>query len=327
MYATNPEFNEEAVEEITMYTDDEVAELLLLRILQKMGATKSAHEMIRQWAKYLHNSKADANGIKDRKASIEYFVKKYKMTKMKPTIVEATVQVLDKGQVLKSKQKGFKRYKRRSFNPYAQERSILDDELEQEEVDVNDDQHDTETQEENQGDDSVYDTAEIEPVTLEELDAVEKKADQPHDQHWAITTTTISVVVFPLASCIKHLLLTRRDLMNPDNLVVNKEDFPDPNPYGMYNDGTGMLTEIHTGSWYRNAYHNLDINPNTEFLCPIMIFIDHTITEFMGRYGLTPVVMTFTFFNEKTRRNPTAWIPLGFIPDVYKFKSKAQVDK
>jgi hypothetical protein len=338
LYASNPELNNEDVEQITMYTDDEVAELLLLRILQKIGAPKYTHEMIRQWGKYLHNSTADTNGIKRREASISYFKKKYKMTRMKPTTVEATVQVLDKGQVLLSKQKGFKKYKRRTFNPYAQERSILDDEIEQEEEDANDNHHDTETQAdddtgeiepptETQADDSVSDSAEIEPVTLEELDAVEKDAEEPHDQHWAITTATILVVVFPLAACIKHLLLTRSDLMNPDNLVVNKEGFPDPNPYAMYDDGTGMLNEIHTGSWYRNAYRNLKIDPNKEFLCPIVIFIDHTITEFMGRYGLTPVVMTFTIFNEKTRRNPTAWIPLGFIPDVYKFKSKAQVDK
>jgi hypothetical protein len=194
LYASNPELNNEDVEQITMYTDDEVAELLLLRILQKIGAPKYTHEMIRQWGKYLHNTTADTNGIKRREASISYFKKKYKMTRMKPTTVEATVQVLDKGQVLLSKQKGFKKYKRRTFNPYAQERSILDDEIEQEEEDANDNHHDTETQAgddtgeiepptETQADDSVSDSAEIEPVTLEELDTVEKDAEEPHDQH------------------------------------------------------------------------------------------------------------------------------------------------
>ena len=322
-----PEFNNDNVGEITMYIDDEVAELLLLRILQKIGAPKYTHEMIRQWGKYLHHSTADADGIKNRRSSIDYFIKKYKMTTMKPSIMEATVQLLDKGEVMKSKQKGFKKYKRCRFNPYADTRSILEDEIEQEFQDGSD--SDLEEDRETPAEDTVYDSADIEPVSLEELDAVEKQgnADVPHDQHWAITTTNISVVVFPLEACIKHLLLTRRDLMKPENLVVNKKGFPDSNPFTMYNDGTGMLHEIQTGSWYRNAYTNLKINPETEFMCPIMIFIDHTITEFMGRYGLTPVVMTFTIFNEKTRRNPTAWIPLGFIPDVYKFKSKAQVTK
>ncbi len=113
---------------------------------------------------------------------------------------------------------------------------------------------------------------------------------EPHEQHWAITITTISVVVFPLAECLKHVLLTRRDLMRPQNLVVNKEGFPNTDPWAMYDDGTGVRGDINTGSWYRQAYKNLKINPDTEFMRPLIIFIDHTITEFMGRYGLTPSV-------------------------------------
>lgn len=310
-----------------LHDSDEIAQLLLLRILQKINAPKYTHEMIRRLIQYCVANQVEVNNLRRRRAAIDYFVKKYNMGTMRPTTVTTKVQVLDKEQVIKSKQKGSKvKYKCRTFNPYAQERNILDDEIPQEaeaeeETEVEQDELIAE-QERKTGVESIYDPAELKPVTLKDME------NDIHTDHWAITTTDIEIVVFPLAECLKHLLIQRHDLMKPDNLVVNKSGFPNPDPWAMYEDDTnGVLSEIHTGSWYRNAYQHCIKDKTTEFLCPIIIFIDHTITEFMGRYGLEPVVATFTIFNETTRRNPTAWIPLGFIPDVYKFKSKAQVDK
>jgi hypothetical protein len=109
---TMPEMDDKInVEDIEEYTNDEVAELLLLRILQKIGAPKYTYTMMREWAKYLVQNHVDVEHMHNRRASIKYFMGKFQMDKMKPLTVKATVQILDKDQVLKSKQKGFKRYK------------------------------------------------------------------------------------------------------------------------------------------------------------------------------------------------------------------------
>ena len=258
----------------------------------------------------MHENKVDGSRLKTRRSSIKHFVNKFRMGAMRPSEVDCTIQVLDADKVKLSKQRGaVKKYSRKEFNPYCMDADWEED-------------GDGENKEEvDEGDDYIVEDDVWEPKSQEELQKWLESC------HWAITTTNIKVVVFPADQCLKHLILGRRDLMQPGNLVINREGFPNPDPWAMYDDGTGILGELLTGQWYKNAYTYHKINPSTHFLCPLILFIDKTITEFMGRYGLTPVVATLAIFNESTRHNPTAWIPLGFLPDVTKYKSKAQMSK
>lgn len=52
-----------------------------------------------------------------------------------------------------------------------------------------------------------------------------------------------------------------------------------------------------------------------EILVPICLFIDGTVLSLSGSLSLEPVMMSLMIHNRDTRKNPNAWVPLGYIHD------------
>ena len=97
--------------------------------------------------------------------------------------------------------------------------------------------------------------------------------------------------------------------MQDDNLLLNKENiFKLPNT----ND---MLSDINTGSVYRQAYNTYIKNPNREILCPIIFFIDKMHTDVKGRLCLEQIRFTLRIFKEELWHRPEFWRTLGYILD------------
>ena len=91
----------------------------------------------------------------------------------------------------------------------------------------------------------------------------------------------------------------------------------------------GFVDEVHDASWYQSTcQYAIDNFGNTNWIViPIMMYLDKTGTDSLMRYGLEPLMFTTTLLNRSTRNHPSAWRPLGFIPDLDSLKSSASKSK
>ncbi|KAI2501411.1 hypothetical protein MHU86_13078 [Fragilaria crotonensis] len=112
-------------------------------------------------------------------------------------------------------------------------------------------------------------------------------------------------------------LLQDEDLMAPENLVLNHED-----PTSMYLPRNNKIGEAHTGSRYRELYHEL-ITRKNQLLVPIILYIDGTAIDSKGHVEVCPVSFTTSLFTEKLRRKSTSWRVLGYVPDLNRGRSSA----
>ena len=98
------------------------------------------------------------------------------------------------------------------------------------------------------------------------------------------------------------------------NLVVNREDRW--KPY-CPPEGTNNLDEVFDGKYYIDTIRLLLTRTDgSQFLIPIMIYVDKTGTDAFQRNGLEPVVFTTPLLSRAARNNPRAWRILGFVPDL-----------
>ena len=80
----------------------------------------------------------------------------------------------------------------------------------------------------------------------------------------------IDVVVFN----VKKMLLSLFDdvsLNQKENLVVNTN-----NVFSKYMPANNLLGEVNSSKWYKVAYDNCITDPDTDFLCPIILASDKT---------------------------------------------------
>jgi hypothetical protein len=125
------------------------------------------------------------------------------------------------------------------------------------------------------------------------------------------------VVVHDAKAMIESLLYS--PLMdNHDNLLFPNPDNPLEGPPPL----SDMLADVDTGKAYRRAHSLLCTEPN-HLLCGIILYIDKIATDRHGHLSLEPVYFTLTMFNRKTRNQPQAWRPLGYIPNLG-LQSKAE---
>ncbi|HEY9294794.1 MAG TPA: hypothetical protein VIQ31_00205, partial [Phormidium sp.] len=101
----------------------------------------------------------------------------------------------------------------------------------------------------------------------------------------------LDVVVFDVKQMLMSLF-DNLDLNCYENLVVNKNDrfaqfIPTDNRFG----------EINSGTWYCNAYQNCIKNPDTDFLCPLVLANDKTTISEMGDLHVDAIFMTTSVFN------------------------------
>jgi hypothetical protein len=118
-----------------------------------------------------------------------------------------------------------------------------------------------------------------------------------------------------------------------NNLVVNQTPSPsllshfdgdvEKIPKGMVhfwpyeNAADDRLDEVFSALWYREAIDRLQVDASQgDFLLPIVIYMDKTGTDAYQRYSLEPVTFTTPLIRRHCRNHPTAWRPLGFVPDL-----------
>jgi hypothetical protein len=121
---------------------------------------------------------------------------------------------------------------------------------------------------------------------------------------------------FPLvthrAKSMVESLLTSSLMEDDSNLL-----FPDLNdPLAPPPVTVNTLADIDTGRIYRGAYDLLCRGRPNHVLCGIILYIDKLAVDRHGHLSLEPVYFTLSIFNQKTRNNPQAWRPLGYIPNI-----------
>ena len=81
-----------------------------------------------------------------------------------------------------------------------------------------------------------------------------------------------------------------------ENLVVNPTD-----PFQKYDSPDGFLGEVNTGNHYQIAYAEMITNPDTNFLCPIIMYMDATTVSLQSQITSHPVMFTTTIFCRQQR--------------------------
>ena len=330
---TEPEPTEEQEQEQQpnpelMYNPLCIAEFLLLHLLTKLGAPMYAYDQFREWARYLGRNKIDPYTIRTRAAALKELASTFKLSDMKPIMRRAEILCLrpvheqgakarkqrekekqeekEKAQLEKEKEMGTRGQKRPAEG--------TDDEYDGEE----EASHDDEGLDQRDAD---VDASQKNGSRSSGIPSIEKTdAYYEEDIHHDFHHVPIDIVTFSVREGLRNLLCERPEVMTPEKLVVNED--PEKR-FLQYEPSDEFYSEINTGEWYKEAHKKLIKDPSKEFLCPLMIFVDHTAIDFIGRWGLTPVVATCSIFKEKWRRDPNCWIILGFVPDVKQNKSKA----
>ena len=116
----------------------------------------------------------------------------------------------------------------------------------------------------------------------------------------------IDVVVFD----VKKMLLSlfdNKDLNKQENLVVNMT-----NPFSRYTTCDNLLGEVNSGKWYQTAYDKCITDPESEFLCPIILASDKTTISEMGDLHVDAIFMTTSLFDYKVRMQTVIFFYICF---------------
>lgn len=106
-------------------------------------------------------------------------------------------------------------------------------------------------------------------------------------------------------------------------LFPNKED-----PFGDLPEHLDAVADIDTGEAFRTGFKTVrEKYPKATFpnVIPtgIILYMDKLALDRHGHLSLEPVHFTLTLFNRKARNQPTAWRPVGYIPNLG-LQSKAE---
>ena len=77
------------------------------------------------------------------------------------------------------------------------------------------------------------------------------------------------------------------------NLVISTSG----NIFAKYAFSDGRLNEVNSGHWYRTAYQNLVVDPENDFLCPIIFSMDKTTISNMASLSVYAIMFTTLIFN------------------------------
>lgn len=105
----------------------------------------------------------------------------------------------------------------------------------------------------------------------------------------------MEVVAFDVSKVLMSLFQDS-SLNKLENLVVNNS-----NRFAKYVSPDGKLGEINSGLWYKNAYNHCISDPDTEFLCLIILASDKTTLSDMGDLHVDAIFLTTSIFDRKVR--------------------------
>jgi len=128
----------------------------------------------------------------------------------------------------------------------------------------------------------------------------------------------IDVVVFD----IKKMLASLFDdptINQKENLVISS-----PNRFSQYKPTDNRFGEVNSGTWYATAYNNCIKDPDTDFLCPIILASDKTTLSEIGDLHVDAIFMTTSLFNLKVC---ISFIIFGFLIQLSKIILMLSIDK
>lgn len=135
------------------------------------------------------------------------------------------------------------------------------------------------------------------------------KASQPLQTKLKLPSSrAIEVTTFSLRTSIVSILMDR-NLMKAENLLIHPED-----PFATPIDHN-QLGDVNTGWWYRETVTELCTSDNN-LLLPIILFIDGTTIDKMGKMQVEPVTFTLGILNREMRKLACAWRTLGYVEDL-----------
>jgi hypothetical protein len=117
----------------------------------------------------------------------------------------------------------------------------------------------------------------------------------------------VKVIHFDFQQMI-HSLLLDETLMQEDNLVLHDNMAKCPPK-------SSIINEINDVNWYCKAHKHL-CKEKTNFLGTLVLFINKTHTDMLGKLNLEPVMFMLSIFKRHVRCNPHAWQMLGYIMDL-----------
>ena len=86
-------------------------------------------------------------------------------------------------------------------------------------------------------------------------------------------------------------------LNRDENLVINEND-----RFQRYIPPDGRLGECLSGSWYNHAWDEMEKDGHSNFMIPIILYIDKTELSTSGKLSIHPVQMSLGIFTEKVRK-------------------------
>ena len=131
--------------------------------------------------------------------------------------------------------------------------------------------------------------------------------------------TEVSVPTFNVKEKILAML-GNNNLMKPANYADNYDIFS-----GMPTDPTNVsiLDEFHTGQAWKEALAYYKGDRAEVFPLGLVLFYDKTHTDLFGVLSCSPIIGTFTLFNEKCRNNTQFWETFGYIPNLNLDRNRA----
>jgi hypothetical protein len=82
--------------------------------------------------------------------------------------------------------------------------------------------------------------------------------------------------------------------------------------------------EMCAQEWYQQTYAEFIQDPQTQFLLPLIFYIDETGTDVFQRYPLEPLMFTVGILRNFIRERSSSWRHAGFIPKVAKAKNSCE---
>ena len=121
---------------------------------------------------------------------------------------------------------------------------------------------------------------------------------------------------FPTFSILSQLM----DLINSalfqelDNLVVSDNNDLSTLFQKFQCKDEDINLEVHSAKWYSDTFAKLVLNPELDWLVPLIFYIDKTGTDANQRFPLEPLMVTTSLLKKSVRENSDAWRHLGFLP-------------
>ena len=113
---------------------------------------------------------------------------------------------------------------------------------------------------------------------------------------------------------IIYSLISIPEILNEQNSLLHNKYYRNPELIDSVPKSERYYHDIHTGWWFKNAYNKHCTNIH-DVLCPVILFIDGTAIDPVGKLKLEAIMLTLGIFTREMRNKAEAWRLLGFICD------------